>query len=267
MVLKRTKEALGKAKRRPVEEKKREEAKKIVQEAVYIVDRLNFLMNNLNYLSFEEIMSEVDNLVERANKLYNEYRDTLKELPVKSEVYEVVGVDDPDTARKLYEEAKKNLDEGKVPRARSILNTMRNEIIIDTDLLPIDVLVDSLKLARTYLQRNNLVRFAETITLLLSSFERIQTIIPKPLLEAHYIAQIVLEKYKDDKEMAMELVEAIRARIELARILGYVRDEKDIEELQRKVESVETSIREEKEEEKQIKELQEEMKKVKQEAS
>ncbi len=221
MVLERTRETLRRIKRRPLEERQRIETQKLVREAVYIMERLGQVIQDLQAGETASVRRDVDDLLKRAERLYNEHRGRVEAIPVRVDVYEVIGVDDPETARRWLDEAKTALTEGRVPRARTLLNVLRNELVVETDLLALDVLRDSLRLAQDFLQRDQWARFLESLRLLLAAPERVRTILPKPLIEARHLVTEALSKQSQDPEQARELVQEVRRRVELARLLGY----------------------------------------------
>ncbi|NPA80850.1 MAG: YfdX family protein [Thermotogae bacterium] len=238
-MLGKTKEILARAKAKPEKETREIEERKIVQEAVYITRKLGEVLERLRIGDLTGLDEVLEDLAKRTAELYEKYGDTA--LPIKSVVYAVIGVDDPDTARNVYEEAKKALNEGRVPRARTLVNLLRNEIVIETDVIPLAVLKDSINLSRTFLKRGNLNRLLDTINLILASIETIRTLLPRPLLEAYYLAAELEKLKEEDKEIALEVAQYIRQRLELAKILGYITDEKVIKDLEDKIKAVEES--------------------------
>jgi len=265
MVLKRTQEILKKVMAKSVNETRRAEERKLIQEAVYIIEQLTEILRKIKDTDIVSAKIILKDLEKRTEKLYEDYKDKLSVLPFRTSVYEIVGVDNPKTAQALLNSSKKALEEGKIPKARNILNLLRSEVVIDTDVIPLEVLRNSLKLARSLLKRDNLVKFVESLSLLISSVERLQSILPKPILEAFYIIEELPRVHISDREMARELILAIKNRIELAKVLGYITDEKQIDSILKKIENIEKGIREEKDQTKEIEELQKEIEKSKKE--
>ncbi len=236
-MLGKTKEILTRAKAKPETETRETEERRIVQEAVYITRKIGEVISRLRSGDISGLEETLKDLRERVEELHQKYGDTA--LPIKSVVYTVIGVDDPETARKVYEDAKTALNEGKVPRARTLVNLLRNEVVIETDVLPLEVLKDSLNLALAFFRRNNLNRLIDTLNLILSAIETVQTILPRPLLEAYYLADELEKLKEEEKEVALEVVKYIRERIDLAKVLGYITDEKQIADLEEKIRAYE----------------------------
>jgi len=108
-------------------------------------------------------------------------------------------------------------------------------------LLALDVLRDSLRLAQDFLRRNQWTRFLESLQLLLAAPERVRTILPKPLIEARHLVTEALSKQSHDPEQTRELVQEVRRRVELARLLGYA-TEAQTQDLLKRVEEVERRL-------------------------
>ena len=239
-MLGKTKEILTRAKAKPETETREVEERKIVQEAVYIVRRIGEVIAKLRAGDLAGLEESLEDLRKRVSELYEKHGDT--SLPIRSTVYAVIGVDDPETARKVYEDAKTNLNEGRIPRARTLVNLLRNEIVIETDVMPLTILKDAINLAHEFLKRNNVTRLVDTLNLILSAVETVQTILPRPLLEAYYLADELERLKEEEKEVALEVVKYIRERIELAKVLGYITDEKQIADIEEKIKAFEESV-------------------------
>ncbi len=233
----KAKEILARAKAKPERETREAEERKIVQEAVYITRKIGEIVSKVRVGELTGIEETLEDLSKRVADLYQRYADTT--LPVKSTVYTVIGVDDPETAKRIYEDAKKTLNEGRIPKARTLVNVLRNEVVIETEVIPLEVLRDSINLARSFFKRGNLDRFIDTLNLILGAVETVRTILPRPLLEAYYLADELEKLREEEKDTAMEVARYIRERLELAKILGYITDEKQISDIEEKIKAFE----------------------------
>jgi len=124
-MLGKTKEILTRAKAKPETETREVEERKIVQEAVYVVRRIGEVIAKLRAGDLSGLEESLEDLRKRVSELYEKHGDT--SLPIKSTVYAVIGVDDPETARKVYEDAKTNLNEGRIPRHKPRLRLLQEE--------------------------------------------------------------------------------------------------------------------------------------------
>lgn len=236
-MLGKTKEILSRAKVKPETETRETEERKIVQEAVYVTRKIGEVVAKLRSGDLTGLEETLKDLKQRVDELYEKHGDTA--LPIKSVVYTVIGVDDPETARKIYEEAKETLNAGRIPRARTLVNLLRNEVVIETDVIPLEVLRDAISLALSFFRRGNVGRLVDTLNLILSAIETVQTLLPRPLLEAYYLADELEKLKEEEREIALEVVKYIRERLELAKVLGYITDEKQIAEIEEKIKTYE----------------------------
>ena len=236
-MLGKTKEILSRAKVKPETETRETEERKIAQEAVYVVRKIGDVVSKLRSGDLTTLEDTLKDLKERVDDLYEKHGDT--SLPIKSVVYTVVGVDDPETARKVYGEAKEMLNAGRIPRARTLVNLLRNEVVIETDVIPLDILRDAISLALSFFKREKVSRLIDTLNLILASVETVQTLLPRPLLEAYYLADELERLGEEDRETALEVARYIRERLELAKVLGYITDEKEITHLEEKIKTYE----------------------------
>lgn len=236
-MLGKTKEILSRAKVKPETETRETEERKIVQEAVYVTRKIGEVVAKLRSGDLTGLEETLKDLKQRVDELYEKHGDTA--LPIKSVVYTVIGVDDPETARKIYEEAKETLNAGRIPRARTLVNLLRNEVVIETDVIPLEVLRDAISLALSFFRRGNVGRLVDTLNLILSAIETVQTLLPRPLLEAYYLADELEKLKEEEREIALEVVKYIRERLELAKVLGYITDEKQIADIEEKIKTYE----------------------------
>ncbi len=262
MVLRKTQEAAQKAEARTLEVTREQEERKIVQAAADVVARLARALTALRDGDLESaraLLEEAKGLIEELRKEHDE----LQALPVQVQVYQVVNVNDVETARALLEQAKKALEEGNLPLARVLLNRLRNEIVVLTDLVPLDVLDRTLELARSFLEHGNVTGAVSALALLDTAMERVQTIIPRTLLEAYYLVDEIRRlTTREDKDVILELLDLVRQKVELSRVLGYVRDTAVLDDLLAQVREIEAAVRAEKEQQEELAKLQEAVEKA-----
>ncbi len=267
MVLRRTQEAAQKAEARTLEATREREERKIVRAAADVLERLARALTMLR----DGDLSSAEALLEEAKALAEELKkehDELQALPVSVQVYQVIGVSDPETAKTLVQQAKEALEGGNLPLARVLLNRLRNEIVVNTDLVPLDVLTRTLDLARSFLEHRNVAGAISALALLDTALDRVQTIIPRPLLEAYYLIDEIRQlTTRENKEVILELLNLVRHKVELARVLGYVQDTQVLDDLLKQVEAIEKAVQEEKEQQAELAELQEAVEKAREKES
>ncbi len=256
MVLRKTREAARKAQSRTLEATREREEGRIVQDAARVVSALARALDALREDRVEEAREYLEQAREHLQGLRERYEE-IQALPVAVQVYDAVYVQEPDAARALLEQARQALEEGRVPLARVLLNQLRNEIVVLTELVPLDVMIRTLELAETFLLHDNRAGAVQALGLLDAARNRVQTIIPRPLLEARYIIDEIRNlETRENQDVILELLDLVRKKVELARVLGYVLDQQTLDDLTRQIEEIEQGIRREEAQEQQLQALQ-----------
>ncbi|NPA80849.1 MAG: YfdX family protein [Thermotogae bacterium] len=256
----RVQAAVEQSTRKGMEELRASEEQKVIQEAVAVMDGIARLITTLEYGSLEDAQRLLDDLVKRTDELGKKYK--LEKLPIGATVVLFIGVEDPDTARRLVKEAKNYLKRNNIPAAREVLNLLRNEIVVNTAVVPLNVLKHSLALAKSLMEQGRIKEAIDALNLMLASVETIQTIFPKPIFDAYYLMATVDEVQQKDKALALELLKVVKRKLELAYVLGYI-DRKTYNSLLKQVKEVEKLVKAGKSGTKRISSLREEMKKSK----
>ncbi len=255
------KEIKKRAQEAAVKETRRVEEEKILREAAEVYVALGEVVKLISNGKFEDALRGLESIQNKLEKLYRE--EGVKYVPVRSLVYEFIGVDTLDDAVKLVEDARKALEENDLIRARDILNVLRNEIIIDTYVLPIGIFKEAVELASEFARLNDWVKALNSINMALESIKVTQTIIPRPLLEAYYLVDEASRIYEENPDDAIEILAYARSRIELAKTLGYVRDEKAIEPILERIEKLEKDVKGKKAKKKTFEDIQKDIEEVK----
>ncbi len=255
------KEIKKRAQEAAVKETRRVEEEKVLREAAEVYVALGEVVRLITNGRFEDALRGLESIQNKLEKLYKE--EGVKYVPVKSLVYEFIGVDTLDDAVKLVEDARKAIEENDLIKARDILNILRNEIIIDTYVLPIGIFKEAVDLAVEFARLNDWVKALNAINMALESIKITQTIIPRPLLEAYYLVEEASRIYEERPEDAIEILAYARSRIELAKTLGYVRDEKAIQPILERIEKLEKDIKAKKAKKKTFTDIQKDIEEVK----
>ncbi len=236
----RVQEAIQQSTRKGMEELRVSGEQEIVREAVSVMDGISRLVSVLQYGSLEDATALLDTLVKKTDEISQKYK--IRKLPISVTVFLILGVEDPDTARKLVNEAKRYLKKNNIPAARDALNLLRNEIVVNTVVVPVDVLKHSLALTKSLLEKGRIKEAIDALNLMLSSVETVETVFPKPIFDAYYLMATVNEVQKEDKVLALELLKVVKRKLELAYVLGYV-DKKTYGRLLKEVRNIEKMIK------------------------
>ena len=229
--------------KRSIEKEKVKENEKIIKEALNAFLEGKQIITLLNQGKVNESKERLNQIREKLEKLQKVYKDKMAKLPIVVSVYEVVGVRDIDTAKKIVENVKKAINENDLVNARILLNTLRNEIVIETQYLHLDAYKKAIDLALSFLEKGNITKAIESLNIGISSITVETTIIPKPIAEAMILVEDAEKLYKDDSDTALKLLEQAKGNINLAKALGYIKTEEEIKPLIAKIESLEKSIK------------------------
>ena len=266
-----TQQLMESAGKRSVELVRAGEIEKVIQKALRVFQKSQELLFQLTHNQIDKAKENIKEIQKLLEELQKKYKGKLDRLPIQVVIIEVAGIDDIKLAEKLVKEVKKLLEENDIPAARDILNALRNEIVIETHYLPLEIYKDTIDLVAKFIEKNNIQKAVETLNIALGTIEIEQTIIPKPIAEAVLLVQDAKARFKTDKKSAIKLLEEAKRKIKLAKVLGYIKTEKEIEPILKEIESLEKEIEKETAEkvlfeslEKKIKKAQEKATEVKQ---
>ncbi len=258
----RVQKAIAESEKKTIEEITGIEEGKIFQDAARVVAGIRLLIRTLSYGDLEGAYAILSQLDEQTDSLYEKYRGKVDNFPISAVVAVVVGVEDPDKAEEMYQEAKKLVNQRELPKARPIINALRNEVVVTISTVPLRVLKSSLDLARSLMDRGNLQGAIDALNLFLSSIETYQVSYPKPLFDASYILDVVINVHQKDPELALELLKEVKRKVRLAYVLGYI-DRSAMDSILKGVDKIEKAIKSGKEQTTQLRGMQEKIKKEK----
>lgn len=129
-----------------------------------------------------------------------------------------------DVIRNKIKAVKSLIDDGKIQQARIQLAGLRDELLINTVYLPMATYPDSVKLATRYLVDNKRNEAIAVLSVALTSTVSETAVIPLGLIRAQSLIQQASE-LADEKEAAMDFIQAAAQQLEIARLLGYTDDE------------------------------------------
>lgn len=116
----------------------------------------------------------------------------------------------------------KLLKEGKVQEAGELLITLQSELDMTVISLPLASYPDALKLASKYLLENQPERAKEVLKLALSTFAKVEQVIPIPLINTLELTATASHIAKSNKEQALKHLTMASDELDKAEKLGYV---------------------------------------------
>jgi hypothetical protein len=227
---------------RATREIKAHELQKIIKEAVDVVAGTNKVLYLLAHNQTEKAKKELKALKEKLNNLDKKYKGKLTRLPVDVVITEIRGVEDIKLASQLAKQAKKAVNNNDFVTGRFILNTLRDEIEIDTAYLPIALYKEAIDLAYKFLEEGKVKSAMNQLQIALGTIEIETTIIPRPLAIASLLVEDASKIYKKDPKTALALLDEAKRQIKLSKVLGYVRSDKEIEPLIKQIDELKTAI-------------------------
>jgi len=193
---------------------------KLVKEAIraiqYTQDALIYLNANKIDKAKEALKNAVGQLALVLNAPNAPY---LLPVDIQIEAYHFNGK--LEDVAKLVAQAKVLVAKNKLPEARELLNTLRDEIVIKTINLPLATYPAALNLAIKYLNENKIKEAKEVLAMALSTLVEIDTIIPIPLIKAEALVTEASKIVKKDKKEALKYLAEAKYQLKLAEVLGY----------------------------------------------
>ena len=143
-------------------------------------------------------------------------------VPIDTRVAIAELITTPELIADATDTAIDQLKDGKLQAARKLLLPLRDEMVTETVLLPMETYPDAIKLATAELLKGEKDKAMAILDEAFSTFVVMRSVLPLSLLraEAFIIEAAALDKEKD-KEKALKLVEAAEMQLEVAVLLGY----------------------------------------------
>ncbi len=230
--------------KRTTQKVKEQEIQKIIKEAAQIYAEGNRILFLLTHNKIDEAKKSLKSLKERIARLEKQYRGKIENLPIDVAVNEVVGITDLKQAEKLAQQVKEAVKNNDFVTARILLEALRNEIIIETVYLPIKLYKQAVDLAYEFLENGKIKNAISQLEIAVNTVEIGTTIIPEPIAVASLLVEDASKHFKDKPQQALKLLDEAKRQIKLAKILGYIRNDKDIEPLIQQIEKLEKAVRE-----------------------
>ena len=163
--------------------------------------------------SIKKAIADLSDVLNRPNPPY------LLPVDINIEAYQFAG--DLNTIKKAVSQAKMLVVENKLPEARQVLNTLRDEIVVKTINLPLATYPAALNLALKYINEGKIKEAKDVLAMALSTLVEVDTIIPIPLVKATQLVVEASKIVKKDKKEAIKYLEEARHQLVLAEALGY----------------------------------------------
>jgi len=221
---------------------KEQEIQKIIEEAVNVYAEGNKVLLLLTENKVEEAKKLLKSLKEKVEKLEKQYHGKLDRLPIDVVVNEIRGITDIEQARKLADQVKEAVKNNDFVQARIILQALRDEIVIKTAYLPIGLFKEAIDLAYKFLEEGKIKNAVSQLNIALNTVEIETTIIPEPIAIASLLVEDASKQFKDKPDQALKLLKEAKKQIKLAKVLGYIRNDKDIEPLIKQIEKLEKEV-------------------------
>ncbi len=201
-------------------EQNAQSATKLVKEAIraiqYTQDALIYLNANKKDKAIESLKKAVGELAIVLNAPNAPY---LLPVDIQMEAYQFNGK--LSDVAKMVDEAKILVAKNKLPQARTILNALRDEIVIKTINLPLATYPAALNLAIKYINEGKVKEAKDVLAMALSTLVEVDTIIPIPIVKAEALVKEASKIVKKDKKEALKYLEEAKYQLKLAETLGY----------------------------------------------
>lgn len=229
--------------KRSTQKVREQELQKIIKEAASIYAEGNRILFLLAHNKIDEAKKALKTLKERVDKLEKQYQGKMVRLPIDVVVNEVVGITDIKQAQKLAQQVKEAVKNNDFIQARILLNALRDEIIIETAYLPIGLYKQAIDLAYKFLEEGKVKNAISQLKIAMNTIEIDTTIIPEPIAIASLLVEDASKRFKNKPQQALKLLEEAKRQIKLAKVLGYVRNDKDIKPLIDQIEKLEKEVK------------------------
>jgi len=201
-------------------EQKAQNDTKLVKEAIkaieYTQEALVYLNKNDVKKAKEALKNAVGQLAIVLNAPNAPY---LLPVDIQIEAFKFAGK--LEDVAKLVAQAKVLVAQNKLPQARALLNTLRDEIVIKTINLPLATYPAALNLAIKYLNENKVKEAKDVLAMALATLVEVDTIIPIPIVKAEALVLEASKIVKKDKKEALKYLEEAKYQLALAQTLGY----------------------------------------------
>lgn len=235
-------ESAGKRSTQAVQSK---EAEKVIQEALKAYKETQEVIVLLEQRKVKEAKNKMADIKKKLSNLQTQYKGKINLLPISVVIAEIQGADDIKLAKDILKQAKESCEKNDIPKARDLLEVLRNEIQIRTHYLPLDVYTKAVDSAYQFLDKGDVKNALNALNIATGLIKVETVIIPKPIAEALLLIDDAKKRFENNPESAKKLLEEAKRKINLAQALGYVRTEEEIKPIVKEIEELEGKLEKE----------------------
>ncbi len=201
-------------------EQKVQKQNQIIKEAINAIRNTQDALIYLNSKQITKAKKAIKNAIADLSDVLNRPNPPyLLPVDINIEAYQFQGT--LNTIKKAVEQAKMLVIENKLPQARQVLNTLRDEIDVKTINLPLATYPAALNLALKYINEGKVKEAKDVLSMALSTLVEVDTIIPIPLVKAEQLVIAASKIVKKDKKEAIKYLEEAKHQLILSDALGY----------------------------------------------
>ncbi|WP_456469874.1 YfdX family protein [Caminibacter sp.] len=247
-------------------EQKAQNDTKLIKEAIRAIQYTQDALIYLNSKKIDKAKEALKNAIgQLAIVLNSPNAPYLLPIDIQMEAYEFKG--ELKDVAKMVSKAKLLVAENKLPEARALLNTLRDEIVIKTVNLPLATYPAALQLAVRYLNEGKVKEAQDVLAMALSTLVEIDTIIPIPIVKAEALITEASKIVKKDKKQAIKYLEEAKYQLKLGEVLGYTsKSDTTYKMLEKAIKNLEKEIKANHKTESLFKELLQKLKEFKEKA-
>ncbi len=151
---------------------------------------------------------------------------------------------DPKNIKEAVNLAKKALSKNDIQFARDILNPLKDEIVVTTHYVPMDVYPSVTKIASKLLDKGKVKKALQELSLGLSTIVSDRVVIPIPLLTSQELVSIASKMDKTDKKKVSKFLKRAKIELQKAVLLGYAsKHSSEYKSLEKKIDMIQKEIK------------------------
>ncbi len=145
----------------------------------------------------------------------------LDRVPIADDITVTEIASTPEQIKKAIDLAKEALDAHRIDEARGLLLPLRDEMVIATQYIPMDLYPSATRLASNMLGNGHKKEALQTLNTALGTLGVDEVVIPMPLVRAQAYVAEASKLDKSKKKEAMRLLDAASSELQKALLLGY----------------------------------------------
>ncbi len=217
----------------------------LVEEAISAIAQTRQALEAIANQDKEEALKQLESAIGKLEVLLA--RDPeLVEVPISVDARQVELITDLEGVKKLKKAVKEAIKEDQYQAARQLLEGMASEAVITITKIPLGAYPDAMRLAVSFLDKDNFEMAALTIGEALKALVVKEIIVPLPILRAEVLLQQAqsLLTHKEQKATILTLLENAQYQLILAEEMGYGRRDKEFVTLAKAIKEIRRGINE-----------------------